>query len=463
MLAWRSVVATLIREPSTSTSPAEPPARSGRAFGAFRYRDFRLFWGGLVISHLGGWMQQVAQGWLIYDLTGSPLQVGLNGLFRTVPFLVVSLYAGTLVDRLDRKKLLIWSEALFMIMVALLGVLIATGWIEIWHIYASSFILGLISAFEAPARSAILPDLVPRSDLMTALSLNSMVRKGSQIIGPALGGIFVAGFGIAGAYFIHTGAYVALLVCLVMLSDQSPISARANANPVKAIADGLRYVRGEHLIAALIVMESTMSLFAAYSQMMVVFAKDIYGTGPEGLGLLQSAIGAGSLTGSFLLASLGDIRRKGRLLIVSGIAHGIGILAFAFCPWFLVALPILAFVGLTDILFGATRNTMLQLLIREDMRGRVMSLSAISMRGFGPLGGFQAGVLTTFVGLPLATAIGAAICIAVTAIAGARIPAVREFEGVGDAGQPREHRRGRTGDPGAIRPDSLAAGERVRA
>jgi MFS family permease len=404
-------------------------------------------------------MQQVAQGWLIYDMTGSALQVGLNGLFRTAPFLVMSLYAGTLVDRLDRKKLLIWSEAAFMAMVALLGVLIATERIEIWHIYASSFILGLISSFEAPARSAILPDLVPRSDLMTALSLNSMVRKGSQIIGPAMGGIFVAAFGIAGAYFIHTGAYVVLLVCLFLLSDQTPVKSRANVNPIQAIVDGLRYVQGERLIAALIIMECTMSLFATYSMMMVVFAKDIYGTGPEGLGLLQSAVGAGSLTASFVLASLGDIRHKGRLLIVSGIAHGAGILGFAFCPWFGLALPILAYMGFTDILFGSTRNTMLQLLIREDMRGRVMSLSAISMRGFGPLGGFQAGLLTTFIGLPVATAIGAVICILVTAGAGAWIPSVRNFEGVGDRRVDRENRREQRGESPAARAEAVAVGE----
>jgi MFS family permease len=406
----------------------------GRAFGAFQHRDFRLFWIGLVISHLGGWMQQVAQGWLVYELTGSAFLLGLNGLFRTLPFLGVSFYAGALLDRVDRKKVLVWSEAASMALVLLLGVLIAGGWVQIWHIYAISLLSGAVSAFDGPARGALLPALVPRQDLMTAFSLNSIVRKGSQIIGPAIGGIFVASFGIAGAFFIHSGAYLVLLTCLAMIRTTSSGNVE-HTNVVSAMLDGLRYVRSETIIGTLLVMETVISVFGAYSQMMVIFARDIFWMGPEGLGFLQSAVGAGSLTGSLVLATVGDIRNKGRLLIVSGLVHGTAIAAFAFCPAFGLALPILFIAGASDILFGATRTTMIQLLIREDMRGRVMALSSISMRGVGPLGSFQTGTLASFVGIQSAVALGAGIILAMLVGAALRAPQLRAF---GDGA--REHR-----------------------
>ena len=405
---------------------ASPPASTGKSFGAFRHRDFRLFWTGLVISHLGGWMQQVAQGWLVYELTGSAFLLGLTGLFRTLPFLAVSLYAGTLLDRVERKRVLFWSEAASMGLVVFLGVLIAGGWIEVWHIYATSLLLGAVSAFEGPARGSLLPHLVPREDLMTAFSLNSIVRKGSQIIGPALGGLFVARFGVAGAFFIHGAGYVVLLACLLLVRSTSSGGA-AQTSAVTAFFDGLRYVRGETVIGALLVMETLISIFGAYSQMMVIFARDIFGMGPEGLGFLQSAVGAGSLAGSLALATLGDVRNKGALLIVSGLVHGLSVAAFAFCPTFLLALPILVVTGVSDILFGATRTTVLQLLVREEMRGRVMALSSISMRGVAPAGAFQTGTLATFLGVQMAVALGAAVIVG-TVVAGAlRVPELRSF------------------------------------
>ncbi|HEY3118812.1 MAG TPA: MFS transporter, partial [Chloroflexota bacterium] len=185
------------------------PARQGRAFGALRHRDFRLYWGGSVISQVGGWMQQIAQGWLVYDLTGSAFMVGLNGLAQSIPFIALSLYAGTVVDRVDRRRLLqlvCWGQLALSL---ILGILIATGHVQIWHIYLTSALHGLIGAFESPARQALLPYLVPRGDLMTAISLNSIQRKGSQVLGPALGGVFIASFGVAGAYFIRAGFFLA--------------------------------------------------------------------------------------------------------------------------------------------------------------------------------------------------------------------------------------------------------------
>lgn len=209
-----------------------------------------------------------------------------------------------------------------------------------------------------------------------------------------------------------------------------------HTNAVMAMIDGLRYVRGEVIIGTLLVMESIISIFGAYSQMMVIFAKDIFLMGPEGLGILQSAVGAGSLVGSLALAAIGDIRHKGRLLVASGLVHAASIALFSFCPVFLLALPILFATGASDILFGATRTTIIQMRVREDMRGRVMALSSISMRGVGPLGAFQTGTLATFVGVQTAIALGAAVVVGMLVGAVLRVRELQSFDDMDPESRP---------------------------
>lgn len=380
--------------------------REGRAFGAFCHRDFRLFWAGMVISHLGTWMQQVAQAWLLFALTGSPALVGLDGLFKTVPFILVSLYAGTVVDRVDRRKLLAWVEGLHGLLPLIMGTLVATGTIDVWHFYLNSVLTSTLGAFEAPARQALLPHLVPRSDLMTALSLNANVRKGSQMVGPAIGGLLVAWVGAAYTFFIAAAGIAVLVSFLLAMRTTNPAAAAPAKHPVRAIGEGFRYVSGERLIASLLVMQTAASLFGQYIAMLVVFANLVYGVGPDGLGLLQSAAGTGALVGSLFLASRGDIRHKGRLLLTCGVVYATALIAFAWAPTFSLALGLLAVVGAADVMMGTAKQTMIQLLVRHDMLGRVMSLSSMSMRGVGPLGSFQSGVLTEFIGVQAAVSLG---------------------------------------------------------
>src|SRR5579871_3218268 len=224
---------------SRGPRPRDPePQQTGRAFGALRHRDFCLLWSGSVISGVGSWMQQIAQAWLIYDLTGSPLLVGLNGLIRTLPFLAMSLYAGTVVDRMDRRKLFFWVEVGMLAVTLALGALIAAGMVQVWHIYLSSVIASLFGAFEIPTQQALLPHLVPRRDIMNAVSLNSLVRKGSQVLGPSLGGLSVALFGVATTYFLNAASFVVLIVMIAMMRTTNRPSDREAPNPVRAMADG---------------------------------------------------------------------------------------------------------------------------------------------------------------------------------------------------------------------------------
>lgn len=418
------------------TGEAGPP--SGRAFGALRHRDFQLFWGGAVIAHIAGWMQQLAQAWLVYALTGNALLVGLNGLFSSLPFILVSFYAGTLIDRVDRRRLLIWIELGNAVASFAVAILIAIGWIELWQIYLSGAIHGLLGAFESPARGALLPHLVPRSDLMTAVSLQSIQRKGAQIIGPALGGVFLAAFGVAGSFFIRAASFLLVMASIGLIRVTNPTDARSHEAPVQAMLEGFRYVQSQPVIGGLILMECAISIFGSYTAMMVIFAREVFETGPEGLGLLQSAAGFGSVAGSLVLASLGDIRRKGLLLMATGVTYALALLAFSFTPWFGAAVVLLMVVGVVDIVFGAVRQTMIQLQTREEMLGRVMSLTGISQRGLGNFGGFFAGGLTAAVGsVQVATALGALITLVVMVGVLGRIAPIRNYVGTGTGPGPR--------------------------
>ena len=405
-----------------------------RGFQVLRYRDFRLFWAGAVISHLGLWMEQVARNWLIYALTGSALSVGLNGLFMTIPFVAMSLYAGTVVDRVDHRRLLVWIETLNLASFVVLTLLIAAGEVQVWHIYATSAFQAMIGAFESPARSSLLPHLVPRGELIGAVNLFSVNRRGTQIIGPALGGISVAALGVEGTYIITCATYALLPGALLLMRTTNPPSLSAERNPIKALAESFRYVRRETLIGPLLLMETFISLFGYFNPMMVVFARDIFEVGAEGLGFLQSAVGAGSVLGSFGLAIVGGVRHKGRLMIIAGVAYGLTLTAFAFCPSFLLALPVLAAVGAADMLMGTLRVTLIQLAVEGNLRGRVMSLQAISTRGLSPLGGFQMGALASVIGVQSAVAFGAMICTAVMLAVALRVPSVRTFS---DTDQPQ--------------------------
>jgi MFS family permease len=406
----------------------EAGERGGRrAFGALRHRDFRLLWCSAVGFHISNWMQQVAQNWLLYELTGSAILIGLNGLLRTVPFLVMSLYAGSIVDRTDRRKLLMGVEVVLCLMTLVLGLLVLTGAVEVWHIYAFSVSSAIFGAFEIPAQHALLPHTVPRQDLMTAVALNSMLRRGTQIIGPALGGVFIAAFGVAETYLLNCVGYLGFIVALALMRATNPVDERAKEPPLQAIAAGLHYVRSDAVIGTLLPLEAVFSLFGSFNPLIVVLAREVYHVGAEGFGLLQSAPGIGTVAGSLLLAFLGDVRQKGRLMIGAAMVYGASVIGFAFCPFFAVAVVLLALSGAADFIRGTARTTTLQLFARGPMLGRVMSLDGMATRGLGQMGGFTAGSMSSLMGPPWALTIGAVLCIGATLGVAWRNPKVRNL------------------------------------
>lgn len=397
-------------------------------FAALRHRDFRYLWLGLLASNTGTWMQMVAQGWLIYELTDSPLYLGLVGLARGGPIIIFSLFGGTLADRVDRRKLLYFTNLLATAFALLLAILTWTGRVEVWHVLLLAFLSASVLAFDQPTRQALVPTLVPREALFNAVALNSMTFNGAAIFGPALAGMLVPIIGVAGNFLINALSYGFVLLALWRMNIPAFI-APPRTKLLDDLIEGFRYLRSQPLLLGLLGMTVAVSFFGrSYIGLMPVFARDVVDAGVEGLGVMMSAPGLGTVIGAFTLASLGSFRRKGALVIVSGISLGVILVAFAYSRSFYTSTMLLVLVGGLAILTSSTINTLLQLTVEDRLRGRVMSMYTLSMLGMHPLGQLPLGALAEVAGAPLAVSLGALAMGAAILIALWAVPQIRRLE-----------------------------------
>jgi MFS family permease len=403
------------KEPPQSTpQPAGP-------FVSFRYRDFRLFWLGLIISNIGTWMQITAISWLLYELTNSPLQLGLNGVFRAIPTICFGLFGGTIADRYDRKRLLLFTQVTLMLLAFILGLLDQMGRIQVWHIYALTLISSVVGSLDGPARQALFPSLVPRSVLPNAIALNSLLWKGTVLLGPALAGITISTVGTDGAFYANAASFLAVVLALYLMSASSSGGARAGRF-LKDLKEGVSFVIAEKTILGVLVMEATSSIFGLDQAMLTIFARDILSVGASGLGFLQSARGLGALIGSGLLISIGQTRSQGRILLISAVLCGASFAFFGLSRSFPLSLLMLLIVGATDTIWGATRNTIIHFQTPEVIRGRVMGVLNLSNRGLHPLGQAETGLVVPLVGAREATFLGGMVVTAVTILIAWSIP-----------------------------------------
>jgi MFS family permease len=416
-----------------ATASLPEPTRAATSTGSrgpwsvLRQRDFRLLCLGLLVSNTGTRVQQLAQNWLLWELTHSAWALGLYGLFRTVPFLVVSLYAGVLADRLDRRRLLVWSNSVSMVYPLALGTLVALGRVEPWHIYLMALLSATADSFDNPARQALIPTLVPRAQLMSALSLMNGLRRIATLVGPSLGGLIVLWLGTAGAFYVNGLSYGAVVLAALLMRAPLPSPSTASTRAWSMVREGLAYVRQHELLGTLLAVETVVTLCTSYQAIMPVFADDVLGVGPAGLGLLMSAPGLGAVLGSVALVSRGDVRAKGRWLLVSGGLFGMSLLAFALSRDFVLSLAALVVVGCMDAVYAAVRNTIVQLAAPEAFRGRVVSVQAIAQRGLSPSGNFVTGSLAAVIGAPLAVALLGGVTTALVLWRGVALPALRDY------------------------------------
>jgi MFS family permease len=405
-----------------------PATSAPRRFSALHNRNFALLWFGLIISNSGSWMQIVAQGWLVYDLTGSPLALGVTGFARAVPMIVLPPMGGVIADRVPRLKLLKVTQTASFLIALVLAVLVSTGLVEVWHIAALGLLSGAVNAFDQPTRQALLPDLVRREDMTSAIALNSAAWQGSALFGPTLAGATVSLTSIAGAFYVNAFSFLAVVVALFLMRgvpERSP-GAR-NRGMFDDLADGLRYVGATRLVSTLLLLSAVTSIFGrSYQQLLPVFAKDVLHVGTSGLGLMMSAPGAGTLAGAVALGALGDVPRKGVVLFVGMLAFSVTLALFTLSRSFPMSLLLLFLGGITTITFSTMLTTMVQLVAPGYMRGRVMALITVTMQGFAPLGAMLTGAIATGTGTPAAVALSALI-VAGAAAACSAAPVVRRF------------------------------------
>ncbi|MFQ5683787.1 MAG: MFS transporter [Candidatus Binatia bacterium] len=373
-------------------------------FSSLRYRNFRFFWIARLISHLGTSIQNIAMAWTLYELTGSAFQLGLNGLFRAVPTILFGLLAGTIADRFERRRMVLIADSILFFMPLMLGIMAQLERLEAWHIYMVTFLSAIVDTVGAPARQALYPNLVPVLLLPNAIALNSVLRRVSVLVGPALAGILITLTGIPGAFYANSLSYLAAVMAVFMMRNVLSKGGVAGKRLFQSLMDGLRYIRSEPVLLSAVFLEAFISFFGINQVFLTIFAKDIFDVGPSGLGLMFSVRGAGGVIGSMWIIVLSQIRHQGRVMLISSVVFALSLIGFGLSSFFPAALFFLFLLALADTISGISRQILLQTKTQDRLRGRANSVFQVTGRGLTPLGHTQAGIL-----IPLMTASGAVL------------------------------------------------------
>ncbi len=393
-------------------SEASAPTPRQGTFESLRVRDYRLLFQGSTVTSIGFWMQQVALGWLVLDLTNSPFYLGLASFARSFPMLVVSPFGGVLADRLNRRFLILSTQVSQLILTAILAVLVFTGVVTIGHVLIASLLMGVAMSVHVPARQALIPALVGRQRLGNALALYSMSLNASRIIGPSMAGAVMGWAGVAGCLALQSAGYAwAVANVLQIHYGDRQSSRRAGSTVLQNLIAGFRYCYHTKAIFTQLLIAAVPTIFAyPYINFLPSFARDYYRIGPEGLGLLMTGMGLGALAGSFGLASRRQIRRKSLVTVICAALFGLFLCLFALAPWLPLALVFLALAGASSSIYMTLNGTILQEICPDEYRGRVSSVYMVTW-GMMPLGAVPAGALAEVYGAPLTVFVGGAICL----------------------------------------------------
>lgn len=372
-------------------------------FRALSHRDFRLFWLGAFLSNVGTWMQAVAQGWLVLLLTNSAFWLGLDGFMATAPGFVFTLLGGVFADLVDRRRVLLYTQVVAGIAAMVLAMLVWTQVVNRWIVLGFSFVTGSCMALASPSFLAMTYDLVGREDLPNAIAMNSTQFQLSRVVGPALAGVAFKLFGLAGCFFANGVSFVPVVAALSVVRPERKITPTHSVKDRRALwrdlIEGFRYVRSRPRVSALLLLSGVNSLFGApYFTLVPIYARNIFHLGETGLALMMGTSGAGAFMGALLVAYLGDFRRKGWLVLGGSILFGVFIASFALSPRLTLSLASLFGVGFSLVVCVATINTLLQKLVTDQMRGRVMSMFILSFMGTMPIGNIVAGTASNHFG-----------------------------------------------------------------
>jgi MFS family permease len=380
-------------------------------FRALQYRNYRLFFMGQIISLVGTWMQSVAQAWLVYRLTGSSFLLGLVGFCGHLPVFLMAPIGGMLADRRSRYRIVIATQTSAMTLAFILAALTLLGHIKVWEILALATLLGTVNAFDIPARQAFVPEMVNPQDLINAIALNSSMVNSARMLGPAIAGVTVAAFGEGWCFLGNGVSYIAVIIGLLMMNI-TPRPRKSQFSGIKSMVEGFRWVARTGPIRALLLLLGLVSLTGMpYAVLMPIFADRILHSGARGLGMLMAASGLGALSGTLVLAAKRGVRGLGKWITFAASGFGLALIFFSLSRFFLLSLALLFPAGFCMMIEMASSNTLIQTMVPDELRGRVMAVYSMMFMGMAPFGALSAGTLAQHLGAPRAVSIGGMICV----------------------------------------------------
>ena len=397
-------------DPEITNQQATQPVRPWASLG---FRDFRLLWTANLSNAIGRQMFEVANYFQVYQLTGSPILLGLTGLFQGIPAVVLGLFGGAMADAFDRKNLILITQALTTIPVLAIAILTATGTIQVWHIFLMVFTISSFGVLGRPSRISMIPRMVPRTHLMNAIVLNQIVGEPTRMFGPLIAGILIDWIGLSNTYFVNALIYIpALPLVLSIRTPGLPEGPRQGVS-LKSMSEGIRFIWSTRVILALFLLDLGVISVGFYRPLLPILARDVFHMGATGLGALNSAPAVGYFIGSAILLTIGNVQRKGVLVLVATFIFAISLGLLGISSWFVLALSACVLLGLTDAISASTRHTLVQLLVPDYLRGRAASMLSVFSQGANSLGSAEIGLAAAIMGVSGALFLGSGIALVV--------------------------------------------------
>jgi MFS family permease len=393
---------------------------------ALRHRNYRLFFTGQLISLTGTWMQSVAESWLVFRLTGSSALLGVTAFATQIPVLLLAGVGGTVADRSDRHRILIITQTLSMVLPLTLAALTLSGRVQVWHVFVLAACLGTVNAFDIPTRQAFVMDMVGREDLLNAIALNSSMVNGARVLGPSIAGLLVAAVGEGWCFLINGVSYIGVIAGLLMMRGDWSRAVRRTTPAWRDALEGFQFVGRTAPVRALLLLLGVVSFAGMpYAVLMPVFARDILHGGPKSLGLLMGCTGIGALAGALTLATRTGVRGLGRWVMIAAGCFGVALILFSLSRIFWLSALLLIPVGGAMMVQMASSNTLIQSMVPDALRGRVMAVYSMMFMGMAPFGALWAGTVAERIGAPATVVIGGVLCAIGATVFGLQLPKLR--------------------------------------
>ena len=414
--------------PSAIAAVGEPAVEAASPFAALRHRNYQLYFGGQLVSNAGTWMQVIAQGWLVYQLSHSELTLGIVGFAAAIPSLLVTPWGGVVVDRMPKRRLLMLTQSGAMLLAFTLAALVFAGVVREWHIVLLAAGLGFVNAFDAPARQAFVVEMVGRQDLPNAIALNSLMFNSARVIGPALGGLLLAAVGAAWCFTINGVSFLAVLLGLAVMHLDDRAGAGSAESPLRQMWQGVQYLGGEPVLSGLLLLSLCFSVFGvSYATLLPAFVERVLHQGPAVFGWVTAATGVGAVTGALLIATHRGKLPRGEWLLRASMGFPLVLAAFSFTSYLPLSL-ILAFgLGFGFMSQFTMMNTLLQTRVADRLRGRILALYTLTFFGFAPFGNLAVGALSERIGLSHAMSSFALVSLLLAILIHRKVPQIRKL------------------------------------